>query len=257
MGNPTSNTNVKTDLNVSQFRDKAAARVIQDAHRDKANAINNLTAFVATLPTTPGVSQQALAAATAGLASTASPALTGNPTAPTPAVNDSSPAIATTAWVAGQVATNADGVPVAVGTAAAGASKKVAAADHSHALGPLTYVQNMLQANVALTLANTFYDGPAVSLGAGTWLLMGSVYLTNGTYSLQAQLWDGNQQVIASAETNTGKESLFLGGVVVLEATTTMKISAAASGTGGAINNTLSDNPVGKNASYLVALKIG
>jgi hypothetical protein len=59
----------------------------------------------------------------------ASPAFTGEPTAPTANVNQNDTAIATTAFVIGQAATE---TPVADGTAAAGTSVKYAREDHVH-----------------------------------------------------------------------------------------------------------------------------
>lgn len=62
----------------------------------------------------------------------ASPALTGNPTAPTQAVDNSSTRLATTAYVIGQASAVADGTPAANGTAARGTSTHWARADHVH-----------------------------------------------------------------------------------------------------------------------------
>ncbi len=53
------------------------------------------------------------------------------------------------------------------------------------------------------------------------------------------------------------KNSLFLTGVVVLTASGTFMISAACSGTGATMAAAATDNGVGQNASYLVALQIG
>jgi hypothetical protein len=58
-----------------------------------------------------------------------SPALTGEPTAPTATADQTDTAIATTAFVIGQASSS---TPVADGTAAAGTSKKYARADHVH-----------------------------------------------------------------------------------------------------------------------------
>jgi len=59
----------------------------------------------------------------------ASPALTGEPTAPTANADQTDTAIATTAFVIGQASS---ATPAANGTAAAGTSKKYARADHVH-----------------------------------------------------------------------------------------------------------------------------
>lgn len=71
-------------------------------------------------------------AALALKADLASPALTGNPTAPTQAVDDSSTKLASTAFVSGQLSALGDGVPIVDGTAARGTSSHGARADHVH-----------------------------------------------------------------------------------------------------------------------------
>lgn len=63
------------------------------------------------------------------LAPLASPTFTGNPRAPTPAVDDNDTSIATSAFVLGQAASAA---PVMDGSAAVGASTRYARADHVH-----------------------------------------------------------------------------------------------------------------------------
>lgn len=65
----------------------------------------------------------------AAYAPKASPAFTGNPTAPTPAVDDNDTSLATTAFVIGQAASVN---PVMDGTAAPGVSTRFARADHVH-----------------------------------------------------------------------------------------------------------------------------
>ncbi len=117
---------------------------------------------------------------------------------------------------------------------------------------------NFLASDVALTSANTFYQGPSLTLAAGTWLLLGSAFFTGlGSNYATAQLWDGNGNVLSSGEVLGAKNSLFLTGVVVLTASGTFMISAACSGTGATMAAAATDNGVGQNASYLVALQIG
>jgi hypothetical protein len=78
----------------------------------------------------------ALQAATKQYADTkapiASPAFTGNPTAPTQAVDDNSTKLATTAYVTNQASAAGDGTPAMDGTAARGVATHWARADHIH-----------------------------------------------------------------------------------------------------------------------------
>jgi hypothetical protein len=62
----------------------------------------------------------------------ASPTFTGNPLAPTPAVDDNDTSIATTAFVIGQASASGDGTPAMDGTAARGTAIHWARADHTH-----------------------------------------------------------------------------------------------------------------------------
>ena len=123
--------------------------------------------------------------------------------------------------------------------------------------------ENYLTGDVALTLADTFYDGPSLSLDAGTWKLDGSVLADNDSASnrnVTVKLWDGTT-VKSSAYHRfnaNNKASISVRGTVELTSTTTWKISAAADGNACLIratpllNNTGCDN----TASYLTAVKI-
>jgi hypothetical protein len=62
----------------------------------------------------------------------ASPVFTGNPTGPTPAVDDNDTSLATTAYVIGQASAVGDGTPAMDGTAARGTAIHWARADHIH-----------------------------------------------------------------------------------------------------------------------------
>lgn len=128
----------------------------------------------------------------------------------------------------------------------------------------LTNSTNQLSADVTCTNANTFYDGPSLSLAAGTWLLIGHVQVRNsGGSFMTAKLWDGTTAVdsgeaffdIASA---SASKQISLTGVVAPTGTTTYKISVA-SVTGsstGLIQADCPDNGAGHTASTLVALRI-
>ena len=128
--------------------------------------------------------------------------------------------------------------------------------------GALSYLTAHLSADVAMTTANSPYDGPSVSLSPGTWDLSGHAVVTSGASAafVTAKLWDGSTNVVATGEQTPGSggytASVFMCGVVVVSSTTTFKITA----TGGA-NNILRaacpDYGAGNNATYIVAVKIG
>ncbi|MGD9766594.1 MAG: beta strand repeat-containing protein [Pseudolabrys sp.] len=99
----------------------------------------------------------------------ASPALTGAPTAPTPAVNTNTTQLATTAFVVGQAGTAA---PVADGVAAVGTSLLYARQDHVHP----TDTSRAPLASPALTGTPT---APTAAAGTNTTQLATTAYVQN------------------------------------------------------------------------------
>lgn len=123
----------------------------------------------------------------------------------------------------------------------------------------LTYSSNYLAANVTMTLANTYYDGPSLALGAGTYLLVGQItgYQT-GEWTIK--LWDGTT-VISSMSQTAGagyRSNLSISGIVVLAGAATWKISAACNAASCVMEATPAYNGAGctNTASYLLAIKI-
>ena len=127
----------------------------------------------------------------------------------------------------------------------------------------LTTLEAALGADVALNNGSSFFDGPSVSLTAGTWFLEGSVSLTDtaGAAGVITKLWDGTT-VEASAQTTLGSvaglpQSVTLGGIVTVSTTTAWKISARdLTSTSGNIKAAAVSASQGNNASYLRAVRI-
>ena len=126
--------------------------------------------------------------------------------------------------------------------------------------GALTSSTAYLSADVSMASANTFYDGPSLSLAAGTWLLLGSVETTTSGW-VTAKLWDGT--TVASAvtgyqQTSGGGIAFQIAAIVAPSATTTYKISAASQRTAGTMNATPANNGTGttNKGCYLLAIKI-
>lgn len=126
-----------------------------------------------------------------------------------------------------------------------------------------TVVEGDVGADVTMTNANQYYDGPSVSLTAGTWLLVGTITVVhnNSGADITAKLWNGTtvessteaHNKIASSTSN----SLSLAGVVVLAGAETWKISAAADvATSGVIKAAAVTNGAGNNASHLRAVRL-
>lgn len=128
----------------------------------------------------------------------------------------------------------------------------------------LTTAENFLTGAVTMTSANTFYDGPSLTLAVGTYLLLGHVVLlaSSGGY-FTGKLWDGSSSILDANDvyepTNGGTKNMsFVGFVVVASGTPTYKISVALNATGGTIVQTPGANATGlsNKTSHLVSIKI-
>lgn len=96
-----------------------------------------------------------------------------------------------------------------------------------------TQVTASLGSNVALNNTSVYFDGPAISLGAGTWFVSGSVtaFAPSGG-RVDCKLWDGTNVLSeGSIAVSSGQNSGHLSGYITLGSTTTVKISAKATAT--------------------------
>ncbi len=130
------------------------------------------------------------------------------------------------------------------------------------AAASLAYVSSHLTSNIAMTTANTYYNGPAVSLGAGTWLVVGSVLCYNGSggYIYTGKLWDGTN-VYSSTEAQDAGSSveylrLNLSAIITVASSATIYIAAASKGGSSYMYAACPDNGAGNTASYINAIKI-
>jgi hypothetical protein len=131
------------------------------------------------------------------------------------------------------------------------------------AVGSGTAQANAVGADVTMTSANTFYDGPSLSLSAGSWQLYGQVSVLDTTAAgskITAKLWDGTT-ALASAESESEAAgvpfTLPVSWAVTPTVTTTYKISAASTvAANGRIKAAVTDNTAGNTASYLLAIPV-
>jgi hypothetical protein len=131
----------------------------------------------------------------------------------------------------------------------------------------LTNSTSQLSSDVTMTTANTFYDGPSLSLAAGTWLLNASVDLqttsTSSAVNFTCKLWDGTN-VASSGYTAIGATSsaavknvqMAINGIASLASTTTWKISCTSATASQLIKAAATNNSPGNSASTLVAVRI-
>jgi hypothetical protein len=111
-----------------------------------------------------------------------------------------------------------------------------------------------------MTTANTFYDGPSLSLAAGTWLLHSTITLGGGTGidDFTSKLWDGTS-VYASTQTSQSigfENSHSLTAIVTLSGTTTVKVSATCTVGSKTMRKACANNGAGNNASTLTAVQL-
>jgi hypothetical protein len=127
----------------------------------------------------------------------------------------------------------------------------------------LTSAEGDVAGDVALNNTANYFDGPSVSLTAGTWLLVGAVAVqdTAGIANIAAKLWNGTTvessgQVTISA-INYGA-MIPLAGIVTAAGAETWKISArdVTSTSGKILATTTLVGTSGNNASFLRAVKI-
>ena len=119
-----------------------------------------------------------------------------------------------------------------------------------------------------MTTGGNPYDGPSMSLGAGTYLLDGYVTVKSANATAQrvtAYAWDSSSTYYASAEQacpsqgsgTAGYVNIKLAGVAVLTGTTTVKITCESTAANSVIlRNPGDNNPGGNVGSQLVAVKI-
>lgn len=122
----------------------------------------------------------------------------------------------------------------------------------------LTSSSNYVTSDVTMTTNGTFYDGPTLTLAAGTWLLNGAVQLLGSTTAVrvwQTKLWDGttitsqaNHRTEGTGQ--TASLNIPLSALVSPGSSTTYKISATSSVDGDTLIAT------GVKTSYLNAVKI-
>ena len=117
-----------------------------------------------------------------------------------------------------------------------------------------------LASTVSMTSANTFYDGPSITLAAGTWLLVGQISVEdpggNGG-RCTAKLWDGTtvSTSIDAAPPVGGTGGLTMSAFVSPTGSTTYKISAAFSQpTHNILASTTTNSAI--NCSRITATKI-
>lgn len=128
---------------------------------------------------------------------------------------------------------------------------------------PLTTASNLLGGDVTMTNTNQDYDGPSVSLAAGTWFVCGSVLVALDVDSdFVAKIWDGTTIAAAGQQRVRGVAAqCTLAAIVSPGSTTTYKVSVSHNSAttktlkaAGFASNTVA---TGNKVSWIFAVRIG
>lgn len=131
--------------------------------------------------------------------------------------------------------------------------------------GSLSHAEAFLSADVQMPTSNTWYDGPSVSLAAGTWLINTHTTLARtATTALTYfnRLTDGTNHHASSSQYQASVAnhtvSIGLSAVITLASTTTIKIQSTsnAGATSVLMKAALLANGSGNNATQITAVKI-
>ena len=128
-------------------------------------------------------------------------------------------------------------------------------------------LSNSLSGNVTMVSANTFYNGGSLTLGVGTWLLVGVATVQSVNASamrVTVKLWNGTTVASSSEQTCPsmgtsikGLVSISLVGVVTIPSgTETWRMSATATIANYILLGATQDNGAGNNANTLMAFQI-
>lgn len=131
--------------------------------------------------------------------------------------------------------------------------------------GSITHASDALTTDVALTGTNVFYDGPSVTLAAGTWLLTGHAnYHKSATVGshVTVRLSDGTNHFASQSQFHTSISNIALGfavsAIITLSSSTVLWLQmATSSGNAAALMKAAAANsPSGNNATMICAIRL-
>lgn len=125
--------------------------------------------------------------------------------------------------------------------------------------GTMSTAIAQLSADVSMSSANTWYDGPSIACDAGTWLLLASITLsTGGSGDFTVKLWDGTTALSSAAHTVGGSwwADLGLVALVTVGSRTLYKVSARFT-SGGATIKATGTNAPSNTSSTIIGVKVG
>lgn len=138
--------------------------------------------------------------------------------------------------------------------------------DLSASGGALTSATAALGADVSLTTSNQWYDGPGISLAAGTWLVGATITQVRAAATAETiygRLSTGTVHYASTqmyhASLNGAGVTMSLNALITLAATTTVKCQCATSAgnSNSRMKAATTANGSGNNATLITALKVG
>lgn len=132
--------------------------------------------------------------------------------------------------------------------------------------GALTTASAALSADVNLSSSNQWYDGPGISLVAGTWLVAATitqVRTATTAETIYGRITTGTTHFASTQmyhpSANGGGASLCLNALITLVATTSVKCQCATSAgnSNSRMRAATTSNGSGNNATMITALKVG
>ncbi len=142
---------------------------------------------------------------------------------------------------------------------------RITAASNGSGSGSITNASASLGADVQMPTSNTWYDGPSVSLSAGTWLVTG--HITFWRTATTATIWFGritdgtnhhaSSQAYTPSVAGTGA-NVAITSIVVLTGTTTIKLqgTTSAGATACLMKAATTANSSGNNATEITAIRL-
>lgn len=142
---------------------------------------------------------------------------------------------------------------------------RITAASNGSGGGAITNSEASLGGDVQMPTSNTWYDGPSLSLAAGTWLITG--HITFWRTATTATIWFGritdgtnhhaSSQAYTPSVAGTGA-NVALTAIITLAGTTTIKLqgTTSAGATACLMKATTTANSSGNNATQITAIKL-
>ena len=126
------------------------------------------------------------------------------------------------------------------------------------ASGTIATYTAVLSSSVSLTTSQTYYDGPSVSVPAGTFLIIATASVNDNNAAVDCKIWDGTTN-IADAYANEGQGSITVSGVITESSAATLKLSCEANVGGYATMQSVANGDGGtpSKATQITVVKIG